>query len=91
MSDRKWDTSKGRKWVVVAFWGVETTVDFHEDQVAANKAYANAVEQGADAFYATTTEMRMQADPETEFTPSGFLSRDIKRARASRSRSKARR
>ncbi len=55
----KWNTSNGRTWVVVAFWGVETTVKFHRDEGEANADYENAVSQGADAFYAKTTRMRV--------------------------------
>ena len=31
-SKKGWDTSKGRKWVVVSFWGDETDVTFHRDE-----------------------------------------------------------
>lgn len=58
-----WDTSKGRKWVVVAFWGVETTVTFHRDEDEANEAYEAATLQGADVFYAKTARMMLQSDP----------------------------
>lgn len=58
-----WDTSKGRKWVVVAFWGEETTVSFHRDEDEANEAYEDATRDGADAFYAKTSRMMMQSDP----------------------------
>jgi hypothetical protein len=61
---KQWDTSKGRKWVVVAFWGEETTVSFHRDEQEADSAYEDAVSNGADAFYAKTTRMRKQGDPE---------------------------
>lgn len=84
MSDKKWDTSKGRKWVVVAFWGVETTVEFYRDEDEADHAYSKAVENGADAFCARTTRMEMQCDAETKLTPSGFVARDAKRARTAR-------
>lgn len=57
-----WDTSPGRKWVVVAFWGVETTVTFHRDEDEANEAYEDATMNGADAFYAKTQRMKMQGD-----------------------------
>lgn len=60
--ERGWDTSKGRKWVVVAFWGVETTVEFHRDQHEAIQAYEDAVKQGADAFYSATIRMKKQGD-----------------------------
>lgn len=57
-----WDTSPGRKWVVVAFWGSETTVTFHRDREEASDAYCDAVDKGADAFYAETKRMMMQSD-----------------------------
>lgn len=76
MADKKWDTSKGRRWVVVAFWGVETTVDFYNDEAAANAAYEHSVENGADAFYAETKRMELQG--EAEFTASGRLMRSAK-------------
>lgn len=57
-----WDTSKGRKWVMVAFWGVETTVEFFRDEEEAEQAYLAAVENGADAFYSETKRMMMQGD-----------------------------
>lgn len=60
---RGWDTSKGRKWVVVAFWGEETTVSFHRDEDEANEAYEDATTNGADAFYAKTSRMMLQSDP----------------------------
>jgi hypothetical protein len=59
---KSWDTSKGRAWVVVAFWGVETTVSFYRDEAEANEAYEEAVNNGADAFYAKTTRMKKSAD-----------------------------
>lgn len=58
---RPWDTSRGRTWVVVAFWGVETTVSFYRDEGEANEAYEEATENGADAFYAKTVRMMVQA------------------------------
>jgi hypothetical protein len=57
---KTWDTSKGRKYVVVAFWGVETNVSFHRDEQEAIEAYEEAVSNGADAFYAVTKRMRVQ-------------------------------
>lgn len=54
----KWNTSKGRRWVVVAFWGVETTVDFRSTEDDAIAAYENADDQGADVFYAEIKRMR---------------------------------
>ena len=68
-----WDTSNGRRWVVVAFWGVETTVDFHRDRDEASAAFEQAVESGADAFYAETQRMQMQSD--AEFKDNGRLAK----------------
>lgn len=59
---RAWDTSKGRTWVVVAFWGTETTVSFYSDEAGANEAYEEATTYGADAFYGKTVRMMIQAD-----------------------------
>lgn len=59
---RGWDTSKGRKWVCVAFWGAETTVTFHRDEQEANEAFETARDQGADVFYAKTCRMRKNKD-----------------------------
>jgi hypothetical protein len=56
---KAWDTSKGRKWVVVAFWGEETTVTFCGGEVEANTAYKLADNQGADVFYAPIKRMRI--------------------------------
>jgi len=57
-----WDTSNGRRWVVVAFWGVETTVTFCRDQKEAKSAYKKAAEEGADVFYAETKQVKIQGD-----------------------------
>lgn len=57
-----WDTSKGRKWVVVAFWGEETEVTFHRDEQEAITSYEEAVNLGADVFYAKTSRMQMNKD-----------------------------
>ena len=58
----RWNTSKGRRWVVVAFWGVETTVAFYRDRTEAVTYYELAVDQGADAFYAETVGVCLQTD-----------------------------
>lgn len=60
-----WDTSKGRKFVVVAFWGEETTVSFHRDANEADGEYETARSQGADVFFAETKRMfkNKQAKP----------------------------
>lgn len=48
-----WNTSNGKaRWVVVAFWGVETTVKFYRTKGAAIAAYDNATAQGADVVAA---------------------------------------
>lgn len=57
-----WDTSKGRTWVVVAFWGVETSITFCRDESEAIEAYEDASDQGADVFYAKTARMKLQRD-----------------------------
>lgn len=62
-AERGWDVSAGRKWVLVAFWGAETTVTFHRDEDEANEAYEDATINGADAFYAKTCRMMLQSDP----------------------------
>jgi hypothetical protein len=59
---KPWDTSKGRKWVVVAYWGEETTVTFHRDENEANEEYENVTDLGADAFYAETVRMKKHRD-----------------------------
>lgn len=59
---KPWDTSKGRTWVVVAFWGVETTVSFYRNEADAYEGYEEAVNNGADAFYAKTMRMKKSAD-----------------------------
>lgn len=61
-AQRGWDVSQGRKWVLVAFWGAETTVTFHRDEDEANEAYEDATVNGADAFYARTRRMMLQSD-----------------------------
>lgn len=53
-----WDTRKGRRWVVVAFWGAETSVEFCATEELAIEAYERADDQGADVFYAETKRLR---------------------------------
>jgi hypothetical protein len=77
-----WDTSKGRQHVVVAFWGVECTVEFHRDKPEAEERYDSAVAGGADVFYAETKRMYKQGDGE---------SLPGRKARPSRARRAARR
>ena len=56
------DTTNGRKWVVVAFWGEETTTEFFRDEQEAEAEYERCVEAGADVFYAQTKRMQKQGD-----------------------------
>lgn len=59
----KWNTGNGeRKWIVVAFWGVETTVDFFHKESTAKAAYDDAVEQGADALYAKVKDLQQNSE-----------------------------
>ena len=53
-----WNTSKGRKWAVVAFWGTETSTEFFRDDKEAEEAYEEAMAQGADVFLAEIKRMR---------------------------------
>lgn len=57
-----WDMSNGRQWVVVAFWGTETTVTFHASKDEASDAYLEAFDNGADAFYAKASEVSLQSE-----------------------------
>ena len=59
----KWNTSKGRKFAVVAFWGVETTVDFFDDEADAVKQYEKDEDNGADVFFARVKRMRKAVTP----------------------------
>lgn len=63
MKREGWDTRKGRKWVVVAFWGEETTVEFCENEKEAIARYEKGVGGGADVFYAETSMITIQANP----------------------------
>jgi len=56
------DTTNGRKWVVVADWGVETVTQFYRDEQEAEAEYIRCVEAGADVFYAQTKRMMKQSD-----------------------------
>lgn len=50
--DKGFNTSKGRKFVVVSFWGRETTVDFFDDANEAERQYDKDDENGADVLLA---------------------------------------
>jgi hypothetical protein len=51
--------STNPKWVVIAFWGVETTTTFHPNEAEALDAYNNAYLQGADATIAEVWKLHL--------------------------------
>lgn len=60
------NTHKGRKWVMVADWGVETSVSFCRDEAEAEEAYLEAIANGADAFFGKTSRLFKHSDKETK-------------------------
>lgn len=61
-----WSTYRDtQRFVVVAFWGVETTVTFFTDKPSAIAAFENAQDDGADVFWARICKTRIVVEEES--------------------------